>query len=291
MVIKTDNRYFFCVIICTLSENPINRIMRKQLITGCVALLVSLNLIAQEQQYLVFEFIKVEPNRVLDYLEYKDFLAQVHKVSKSEGNIAGWDFWSLQSGSDLEGENFQYVTVTYYQDPVKMMNGNDPDRLVDLAIKAHPELTEDQVRNKIKEAMDMRDLAVRSYMVEVARTSESFEFKPGILASFDLMKAVEGKFQDYERAEKEVFLPIHEKKIQADLMENWCFLRTALPTGSEAKSTHLTMNIYADYMQFFNSMEYEDMEVTEEQQRAVEAGLNSRDQKWVYLATLESLVR
>jgi hypothetical protein len=265
--------------------------MRKQLITGCVALLVSLNLIAQEQQYLVFEFIKVEPNRVLDYLEYKDFLAQVHKVSKSEGNIAGWDFWSLQSGSDLEGENFQYVTVTYYQDPVKMMNGNDPDRLVDLAIKAHPELTEDQVRNKIKEAMDMRDLAVRSYMVEVARTSESFEFKPGILASFDLMKAVEGKFQDYERAEKEVFLPIHEKKIQADLMENWCFLRTALPTGSEAKSTHLTMNIYADYMQFFNSMEYEDMEVTEEQQRAVEAGLNSRDQKWVYLATLESLVR
>lgn len=265
--------------------------MKKQLITGFLALLVSLSLIAQEQQYLVFEFIKVEPNRVLDYLEYKDFLAEVHKVSKSEGHIEGWDFWSLQSGSDLEGENFQYVTVTYYQDPVKMMNGNDPDQLVDLAIRAFPEMDEDQVRNKIRDAMDMRDLAVRSYMVEVARTSDAFEFKPGMLASFDLMKAVEGKFQDYERAEKEVFLPIHQKKIQADLMENWCFLRTALPTGSEAKSTHLTMNIYANYLQFFNSMEYEDMEITEAQQQAVEAGLNSRDQKWVYLATLETLVR
>ncbi|MDN3690690.1 hypothetical protein [Cyclobacterium jeungdonense] len=265
--------------------------MKKQLFVAILALFTSVSLSAQEQQYLVFEFIKVEPDRVLDYLEYKDFLAEVHKTAKEEGHISGWDLWSLQSGSDLEGENFQYVTVTYYEDPVKMMNGNNVDLLVSNALKAFPDMSEEAVRKKISDALEMRDLAIRSYMVEVARTSDDFEFKPGILASFDLMKAVEGKFQDYEKAEREVFLPIHEKKIQADLMENWRFLRTALPTGSEAKSTHLTMNVYSDYLQFFNSMEYEDMEITEEQQMAVEEGLNSRDQKWVYLATLETMVR
>lgn len=265
--------------------------MKKQLTIWLIALFTSFSLYGQEQQYVVLEFIKVEPNRVLDYLEYKEFLAQVHKVSKEEGHINGWDLWSLQSGSDLEGENFQYVTVTYYSDPVKMMNGNDTDQLVNNAIKAFPEMSVAEATKKISDAMDMRDLAVRSYMVEVARTNDSFDFQPGILASFDLMKAVEGKFQEYERAEQEVFLPHHQRKINAGLMENWCFLRTALPTGSEAKSTHMTMNVYADYLQFFNSMEFEDMEITAEQQQAVEAGLNSRDQKWVYLATLESLVR
>ncbi|WP_439484147.1 hypothetical protein [Cyclobacterium plantarum] len=265
--------------------------MKKQLAVLFITLFTCFNLYGQEQQYVVLEFIKVEPDRVLDYLEYKDFLANVHKVSKEEGHINGWDLWSLQSGSDLEGENFQYVTVTYYSDPVKMMNGNDMEQLVADAIKAFPNMSAAEARQKIRDALDMRDLAVRNYMVQVASTADNFEFQPGILASFDLMKAVEGKFQDYERAEQEVFLPHHQRKINADLMESWRFLRTALPTGSEAKSTHMTMNVYSDYLQFFNSMEFEDMEITEEQQQEVEAGLNSRDQKWVYLATLETVVR
>ena len=74
-------------------------------------------------------------------------------------------------------------------------------------------------------------------------------------------------------------------------MGHWSFLRTALPQGSQAKSTHLTMNMYKDYMQFFNAQAYEDLEQTAEQRKAVNEGLNSRDQKWVYLATLENVVR
>ena len=75
------------------------------------------------------------------------------------------------------------------------------------------------------------------------------------------------------------------------MMRGWSLLRTALPAGSEAKSTHMTINLYKDYMQFFNSMEYEDIEATEDDRQAVEKGLQSRDQKWVYLATLEKVVR
>ena len=74
-------------------------------------------------------------------------------------------------------------------------------------------------------------------------------------------------------------------------MGSWSLLRTALPFGSEAKSTHLTLNLYKDYLQFFNAQEFEDLESTAEQRAAVEKGLNSRDQKWVYLATLENVIR
>src|SRR5690606_12030782 len=114
---------------------------------------------------------------------------------------------------------------------------------------------------------------------------------PGALASFDLMKAGEGKFDEYEQAESDVFRPIHQKRIEQGLMGHWSFLRTALPQGSEAKSTHLTMNMYKDYVQFFNAQAYEDLSQTAAQREAVNEGLNSRDQKWVYLATLENVVR
>jgi uncharacterized secreted protein with C-terminal beta-propeller domain len=172
-----------------------------------------------------------------------------------------------------------------------MMNGNDLDQLVQNAKEAFPDMSETEIASRFRDAIDNQDLAVRNYMVEVARTDDAYNYRPGTLASFDLMKAVEGKFDEYEKAEREVFLPIHEKKIKAGLMENWRFLRTAVPTGSEAKSTHMTMNVYSNYVQFFNSMEYEDMDATESQLMEVEKGLKSRDQKWVYLATLESMVR
>lgn len=244
---------------------------------------------AQEKRYLVFEFIRVDKAKTVDYLEYKGFLSKVYATAVAKGDIAGWDLWSLKSGS--EEDAYQYATITYFDNPVKMMDNNDPHLFFQYAKEAFPEMEEAQIAHRISESLNDRDLAIRSFMIEIARTSDSFQLKPGTLASFDLMKAVEGNFETYEAAEREVFLPLHEKKIKAGLMENWSLLRTALPTGSQASSTHMTMNVYKDYLQFFNSLEWEDMEMTDSIQERVEKGLNSRDQKWVHLATLETMVR
>ena len=263
-------------------------LMKKLLSFSLLLLLISNVSFSQASRYLVFEFIKVETVQRVDYMEYKDFLDKIYRQAVTNGDIAGWDFWSLQTGAN--NEDFQYATVTYYNDPVDMMNGLSTEKLISIAAQAFPDMKQAEISNKIKQSLGIRDLAVRSYMVEVARTQEDFELKPGVLASFDLMKAEEGMFEEYEKAEKEVFLPLHEKKIKDGYMEGWSFLRTALPSGSEAKSTHMTLNLYANYMQFFNSLEY-DSKVTDEEQESIEKGLSSRDQKWIYLATLESVVR
>ncbi|MCC5939318.1 MAG: hypothetical protein JJU34_18710 [Lunatimonas sp.] len=263
--------------------------MKKLICFWFLALIVSHAMYAQEKRYLVFEFIRVDPSKTLDYLEYKEFLAKVYGEAVKKGDIEGWDLWSLKTGSDSEA--YQFATITYYKDPVRMMDGTEPEVLIRYAQNAFPQIQESQLLQRLKEAVEDRDLAIRTFMVEIARTSDQFMFKPGTLASFDLMKAVEGNFEEYEMAEREVFLPIHQRKISANLMEHWCLLRTALPTGSQASSTHLTMNVYKDYLQFFNSMEYEDIEMSDSIRQRVEKGLKSRDQKWVYLATLETMVR
>jgi hypothetical protein len=244
---------------------------------------------AQQTRYLVFEFFKVESSQTYDFIEFKDFMDKVYRAAVNDKKIQGWDFWSLQSGADPS--EFQYITITYFKDPVSMMTGIQEEDMVRYAMIAYPHLTEVQVKEKFNDAVSSRDLAQRAYMQEIAKTRDNFKLMKGTLASFDLMKAVEGQFDIYEKAEKEVFLPIHQNRIEKGLMGSWSLLRTALPFGSEAKSTHLTMNIYKDYVQFFNAQEYEDMESTAEQRAAQERGLKSRDQKYIYLATLENAIR
>jgi hypothetical protein len=263
--------------------------MKRYMITLTLGLLLSSLIQAQQTRYLVFEFIKVETTQASDFIEFKDFMQKVYRSAVNEKKILGWDFWVLQSGADPS--DFQYITVTYFRDPVSMMNGLQDEDMVKYAMVAYPHLSEKQVKEKFFNALQSRDLAQRAYMQEIATTKDSFSLKKGALASFDLMKAVEGRFTEYENAEKEVFLPIHQKLIDKGLMGSWSLLRTALPFGSEAKSTHLTMNFYKDYVQFFNAQEYEDIESSSDQQAAVAKGLKSRDQKWVYLATLENAVR
>lgn len=263
--------------------------MKKLLLLLLCGMLWAGSLKAQESQYMVFEFIKVEDDQLFDYIEYKDLMQKVYRQAFNDKQIKGWDFWSLQSaGNDAD---FQYIMVTYYEDPVKMMNGLDEKTMKEYTKIAYPHLNDDQVSKIFQESLAIKDTPMRLYMKEIAETNDDFQMKVGVLASFDLMKANEGMFDAYEKAESEVFKPIHQRRIEQGLMGHWSFLRTALPLGSEATSTHLTMNIFKDYMQFFNAQAYEDMNQTEEQRKAVNAGLNSRDQKWVYLATLENIVR
>lgn len=262
----------------------------KKIISTIAAIMVTVAItFGQETRYLVFEFIKVESNQTYDFMAHKEFMEKIYQGAINDKKIIGWDLWSLQSGADPS--EFQYIAVTYYNNPVSMMSGLDEQDLVKYAMIAYPHMNENQVKQKLEAANNCMDLAQRSYMQQIATSQDSFQFRRGTLASFDLMKAVEGKFQEYEKAEKEVFLPIHQSRINKGLMGHWSLLRTALPFGSEAKSTHLTMNVYKDYLQFFNAQEYEDLESTSEQRAAVEKGLKSRDQKWVYLATLENAVR
>ncbi|WP_026956971.1 hypothetical protein [Algoriphagus vanfongensis] len=263
--------------------------MKKMLFLLIGGLLWFSTLSAQQTQYLVFEFIKVENDQIFDYIEFKDLMEKVYRQAKNDGQINGWDFWALQSGGTHS--DFQYIMITYFNDPVKMMNGLDDAKMMEYTKIAYPHLNDVQVGKLFQESLAMRDMPMRLYMKEVVATSDNFQMRPGVLASFDLMKANEGNFEKYEQAEMEVFKPIHQNRIEKGLMGHWSLLRTALPLGSQAQSTHLTINMYKDYMQFFNGQAYEDLEQTDAEREAVNEGLNSRDQKWVYLATLENVVR
>ena len=72
---------------------------------------------AQKERFMVLEFVKVESDQLFDYIEFKDLMEKVYRQARNDNQIAGWDFWTLQSGADQS--DFQYIMITHYDDPVQ----------------------------------------------------------------------------------------------------------------------------------------------------------------------------
>ena len=117
--------------------------MKKALLTA-ITLSCICRLPAQEKLFLVFEFMRVDNEQELIYMETEDFWKKIHEQRVKNGDIFGWDLWRLQPGGEDQG--YQYLTVNLYDDKVKMMSGAGD---VEKALKdAYPDLSEEELYEK-----------------------------------------------------------------------------------------------------------------------------------------------
>lgn len=264
--------------------------MKRLTLLLVMALFLSLNTTtAQEELYLVFEFMKVDNEQGSAYAETEATWEKIHQQRVNSGEIEGWDLWSLQPGG--EDQHFQYVTVTLYNDPVKMMEGPTMDAFMTSAKKAYPGLSNEQLMKKLEGAGKTRDLAARVYLHQIASTKDDFKMDIGTVASFDLMKTNPGKASDYVKAEKEIFQPTHQAMVDAGAKGSWGLLEVILPAGSDTYTDYITVNMYKNYDQFFKSWNFDRGESSNEQMKKIQDGIATRDMKYVFMGTLEKKVR
>lgn len=81
-------------------------------------------------------------------------------------------------------QDFQYLTVTVYNDPVKMMDGSSWAHLMDRAKAAYPNMSEADLNKKINHSSSTRDLAVRIFAEEIAVTKGDFDMSIGTVAQW-----------------------------------------------------------------------------------------------------------
>ena len=242
----------------------------------------------QDKLYLVFEMMKVDNEQQGDYSETEDFWEKIHEQQVKNGDIMGWDLWSLQPGGESQG--FQFMTVTLYNDVVKMFEGSG--NLMDAAKMAYPDMSEEDITKRLNNSAKTRDLAVRIYTEEIATTKGDFKMMIGTVASVDMMKATNANNNAYEKAEMEVFQPMHQKQVDAGAKGSWGLVRFLSPVGSDTYASHMTVNMYNDYKQLFgDNMAYDGPTLSEDQRKAIQEGVATRDLKYVYMATLEKMVR
>ena len=245
---------------------------------------------AQENEslFLVFEFMVVDNEQEADYEETERFWKQIHKERVNQGQIIGWDLWSLQPGGEQQG--YQYLTVTFYDDPVKMMSRFDLDATIKAA---YPDMSEDEIQRNLDAANASRDLAARVYLEQIAYTESEFISEIGTIASIDMMKVDLDKYDAYEEAEKQIFQPLHQENVDEGFMANWGLLKVINPIGSDAYMSHITVNMFENWEQVFD---YEAIEESDDltfntQSALIQAGLQTRDMRMVYFATLLDMVR
>lgn len=259
----------------------------KNLLILIAFMFVGNSVIAQDKLFLVFEFMKVDNEQEAAYMETESFWEKIHEQRTKNGDIIGWDLWSLQPGGENQG--YQYLTVTLYNDPVKMMSsaGN-----FESALKAaYPKMSEEQLISKFNNSAKSRDLAARIFLEQIATTNGTFDMPLGTIAGINLMKVTEANYETYEKFETGIFKPMAQKEVDAGIRGNWGLLRYLLPTGSDAYATHITADMYKDYNQLFNSGNAVGPQLSEDQMKKIQEGLLTRDMKYKYLATLIKKVR
>ena len=200
------------------------------------------------------------------------------------GDIAGWDLWALSPGGEQQG--YQYLTVTLYSDPVKMMDGSSWANLLDRAKAAYPNMSEADLEKKLNHSSTTRDLAVRIFAEEISTTKGEFSMPLGTVAQIDLMKVDLMNYDSYEKAEMEIFQPIHQKVVDSGGKANWGLIRFISPIGSDTYASHMTVSMFKDYEQALNQNIDWTGGATPASTKAMQDGIGLRDMKYVYLANL-----
>lgn len=259
----------------------------KKLLMLIAIILLGNTVVAQNKLYLLFEFMKVDNEQEAAYMETETFWEKIHEQRTKNGDIIGWDLWSLQPGGEDQG--FQYLTVTLYNDPVKMMSGAGN---FDATLKtAYPKMSAEELNKKFNNSSKTRDLAVRIYLEQIATTKDNFQMPLGTIAGINLMKVTDTNYDKYEKFETEIFQPMHQKEVDAGVRGNWGLMRYMLPVGSDVYATHITADMYMDYNQLFNGGAVDSPALSDAQIKKIEEGLVTRDMKYKYMATLIKKVR
>lgn len=238
---------------------------------------------SEKRLFVVLELMKVDNSQENAYAETESFWEKIHQERVKTGAIVGWDLWALRPGGEHQG--YQYMTATLYDDPVKMMKGDD---ILAALEKAYPKMSDKERNKKFEQTADSRDLGSRMYMEVIATTEDDFEMKPGMVASMELMKADLGSYAAYETAEMDVFQPYQQQRVANGNLGSWVLLRSMSPIGSDAYASHVTANMYEDWEQ---AMSAEFQPTDSVSQEVVDAGLKTRDFKLGYLMVLEKMVR
>lgn len=262
--------------------------MRKVQLFIAILLLSSLGFAQEENAlYLEFAFMQVDDEMNSAYQETEAFWEKIHEQRVKNGDIIGWDLWSMHPIGTKQGA--RYLTVTLFNDPVKMMGGGDFMK----AVKgAYPDMTDEEIDAKMAHTSKSRDLTHQVFFQQVNTVNDSYEMPLGTIAVMNFMKAKPGKAWDYEKMEDEIYKPMHQKRADAGGLEMWGILRNMQWYATDIYATHVAVDMYSSWDQFYNGADGSDgTPLTDEQQQAIDEGLATRDLRSMRIGILVKKVR
>ncbi len=259
--------------------------MKRILMTG-IFLIMGLIILAQDKEYLLFEFMEVSDENASDYLDVEEFWSAIHQQRVADKSIVGWDLWALTPGGSKQGSN--YLTVTIFPNLQKMLEATGTLDVMGYAKKAYPKMSDKDLSAMLEKTVKSRDIAHQVLFEDVDQTDDNFKMHIGMVVTLDVMNQLD---DGYEKVESEIFKPLHQMFVNDGKSGHWGIMRTILPAGSEAYGTHITYSFFNDYEQLANYLEMSMGDLDSKTLMAVNQGLKTRDWKEKIIGHLVKMVR
>jgi hypothetical protein len=181
-------------------------------------------------------------NRKRGYAEIEEFWSRVHRERVNAGEIVGWDLCSLRPGGENQGA--QYLTVTLFNDPVKMMQSMN---WMEHFSNAYPDMSEEELTAELERSAASRDLAYKYYIQQVAYADSDYQVDIDTTGQLDLIRVkfdIVTSYGDYETTEIKLFIPIRQEMVDNGEKESWSLARVMNPIGNDTFFSHMTVSFF-----------------------------------------------
>lgn len=193
--------------------------------------------------YVVVDYLKVNPG---DHSRYLDVEQQIwkpmHQERINQGIIMSWRLYAVEfTGS---ADDYNYVTITVYDDPVKLENPWNAD----IPAKVHRGMTVEEIMDRTTKVRDY----VRSELYYCVASAPEVPLKdPAKYMQVNFMKVDTGMESEYEGLEKNIWMPIHNESISSGRTVGWGLWSVLFPRGEGRPYQYITLNTFSDYSYVF----------------------------------------
>jgi len=193
----------------------------------------------QTRSFGNIDFNKVAPANINDYLMLEGKVWKPVQLEHiNQGGLKGWfvfRVWFAGTGSD-----YNYVVMELYDS----FDGMTFPYSDDIISKVHPGMNEAEVMDKTLKARDI----VRAQSVEriAMLRPEKNEF-PYKYVSVYYFNVAQENAKAYEKMEQEVWLPVHQQRIQSGLCSGWDLFKTVIPNGESVPFKYMSMEWFREF--------------------------------------------
>ena len=175
------------------------------------------NAIAQDNPFIVLEYMHVKPGNSDAYLQIENFWRHIHMARQKQGNILGWSVWRVVAPYKMD-DPYQYVVLTVYPHFSNILH---PFEGIEIS-KVFPNASKDSLNKMFAKTEEVRDLIQQDiFTVEghVGKTDgDAINY---LMATY--AKVTPEKLQDFHSFMKDHWKPVVEKAINGNYANFWWY--------------------------------------------------------------------
>jgi len=210
----------------------------------------------QKPVYFSVTYIKVHPDKEAQYRELlKKYGKKINEYFYKNGIIMGWYMHRVVVPSGAATE-YDYAAVNVSSDFKALLDDTISIRAV--FKKVFPGITDKMFDSISNQYQRVRTVVKREIFESVADLNPAAP--PSKYVSLDFMKTMPGKEEDYEKMEKDTWMPIHKERVSLGAIKDWGLYAKIMPSGAKEEYNYVTGQFLDDvsglvnpkYMEAFN---------------------------------------